>query len=177
MRQSAKHSNGFGSLERQYIRGVVDSSIRQSEQATATVTEYPCDEIRETATTLKAIHWQPTEALLDQPARGLPQGKVPAKPKPPVGALPWESDPAEVDSVRALARAFIESVQENSILKRADNVRREVDLFLDSLPESTGINAAFESPTLDAYLRRAGALLVGPAAFLNSMSALATSGL
>ncbi|MGB0597932.1 MAG: hypothetical protein ACPGLY_14690 [Rubripirellula sp.] len=58
--------------------------------------------------------------------------------KPAIGVPPWEEDPATVSTVAKLAEKFVDHVRSESSIRRAENVRREVDVFVDSLPDQCG---------------------------------------
>jgi integrase len=75
-------------------------------------------------------------------------------PKQPTGTPPWEApdELSETSKLPSLAKRFIESVRADSSARRAANVKREIDRFLNWLPANTPLEDAVKPDTLDQFL-------------------------
>ncbi|MEO9931532.1 tyrosine-type recombinase/integrase [Rhodopirellula bahusiensis] len=146
----------FGALERRYIHRLVNASIVREEAATESDAEFHIGEVRETANLLKQAHFQ-------LPRKFFENTKT-APPEAPPSEPPWESPQTNngLVELRGLADCFIESLRVDASPRRAANVKREVDRFLDWLPAESSLEDAMKSGTLDSFLVHIKAQPVAP---------------
>ncbi|WP_419580560.1 tyrosine-type recombinase/integrase [Stieleria magnilauensis] len=131
-------------LESKFVKEIIEPAVNNLEVAGRSDAEFLRDQVAESAETLESVHFQfPVEF----------HENTGSSPKHAVGIPPWEQEPEKASGIHQLAKAFVASVKAESSLKRADNVRRDLDSFLATLPTNTGLGEALSSATLDTYLR------------------------
>ncbi|WP_149499228.1 tyrosine-type recombinase/integrase [Roseiconus lacunae] len=131
-------------IEKQFVDGLIKVETARGAHANADQRKFLKGMLESTVQSLQEAHWQPTREFHENAGVATVEA---------TGAPPWEGWASGLDDLRQLAKGFVANVRADSSIRRAENVRRDVDRFLSTLPGNADAESAFASTMLDGYLQ------------------------